>query len=184
MSAQLRWFHATSHTYGVWLPGDPRGFRTRHHREHVEGDYKNPPPPGAHADRLARSRRLLVQEPVVLAPEWRPVVGAAVRDRLAQLGAEVLAVAMSATHLHVQARTPVDEVRRWLGIAKCHAWFVARDRDWVGRIWAKRSKALPVRDRGHQVNVFNYIRRHADEGAWVWTFRDRAPRAETEPPQL
>jgi hypothetical protein len=31
------------HTYGTWLPGDPKGFRTRHHREHIEGDYKKPP---------------------------------------------------------------------------------------------------------------------------------------------
>jgi hypothetical protein len=38
------WFHAIITTYGAWLDGDARGFRTRHHREHVEGDYKNPPP--------------------------------------------------------------------------------------------------------------------------------------------
>src|SRR5436190_1901454 len=71
-----KWFHITTHTYAAWLPGDPRGFRTRHHREHVEGDYKNPPPPGKYADRLARSKKLLTQEPVKLAPEWRPMVGA------------------------------------------------------------------------------------------------------------
>lgn len=39
------WYHIMCHTYGTWLPGDPRGFRTRHHREHVEGDYKSPPHP-------------------------------------------------------------------------------------------------------------------------------------------
>ena len=38
-----RWFHCTSHTYGAWLHGDERSFRTRHHREHKIGDYKNPP---------------------------------------------------------------------------------------------------------------------------------------------
>ncbi len=175
MSARLGWFHLTCHTYGTWLPGDHRGFRTRHHREHVEGDYKNPPPPGAHADRLARSKRLLTQEPVVLAPVWRAAVGVAVRDRLLGLGAEVLVVAMSATHLHVQARFPVASAREWLGAAKRHAWFVARDRGWPGRLWATRSRALPIRDRGHQVNVFGYVAGHADEGAWVWTFRDLPP---------
>jgi hypothetical protein len=169
------WFHLTTHTYGAWLPGDPRGFRTRHHREHVEGDYKNPPPPGTHADRLDRSRRLLQQEPVAMAPEWRRVVGQAVRDRLAGLGAELLVVAVSATHLHVQARMPVTMTRDWLGAAKRHAWFVARDRGWTGQLWAKRSRAMPIRDRGHQVNAFGYICRHAAEGAWVWTFRDARP---------
>jgi hypothetical protein len=44
MSAWRDWYHVTGSTYGAWLPGDPRGFRTRHHRQHVEGDYKDPPP--------------------------------------------------------------------------------------------------------------------------------------------
>lgn len=30
------WFHCIATTYGAWLYGDSRGFRTRHHREHVE----------------------------------------------------------------------------------------------------------------------------------------------------
>jgi hypothetical protein len=34
-----RWYHVIISTYGGWLHGDPRGFRTRHHRAHVEGDY-------------------------------------------------------------------------------------------------------------------------------------------------
>ena len=37
------WYHVVLSTYGSWLYGDKRGFRTRHHREHVDGDYKNPP---------------------------------------------------------------------------------------------------------------------------------------------
>ena len=36
------WYHCTTHTYGSWLRGDRRGWRARHHREHVQGDYKNP----------------------------------------------------------------------------------------------------------------------------------------------
>ena len=38
------WFHCISTTYGAWLYGDARGFRTRHHREHIVGDYRSPPP--------------------------------------------------------------------------------------------------------------------------------------------
>ena len=63
-----RWHHCIATTYGAWLPGDDFGFRTRHHREHVEGDYRNPPPPGAHQQLLSRSRRLLKQ-PAVSIPE-------------------------------------------------------------------------------------------------------------------
>src|SRR2546425_7588419 len=62
----LHWFHVTTHTYGTWLPGDPRGFRTRHHREHVEGDYKNPPPKGAYDKLWQRSKDLMKRHPVYL----------------------------------------------------------------------------------------------------------------------
>jgi hypothetical protein len=60
----------------------PRGFRTRHHREHIEGDYKTPPPPGKYADRYKRNKESLKQEPVKLDPEMRGVVGAALRGWL------------------------------------------------------------------------------------------------------
>src|ERR1700754_4032896 len=106
MGDNHKWFHVTTHTYGVWLYGDPRGFRTRHHREHVEGDYKNPPPPGKYADRHERSKNLLKQSPVVLPPEWRKIVGIAVRERFVGLGAQVIAVSMSATHAHILAKMP------------------------------------------------------------------------------
>jgi hypothetical protein len=39
---QGRWYHIIETTYGAWLYGDQRGFRTRHHREHVDGDDKRP----------------------------------------------------------------------------------------------------------------------------------------------
>ncbi len=143
MNDQLKWFHVTAHTYGAWLHGDPRGFRTRHHREHIEGDYKNPPPKGKYDDKLKRSKRLLKQDPVKLIPEWREVVGVALRERLIGLGAEVIAVAVTATHAHVQAKMPNSKevTREWVGLGKKYAWFEARDRGWTGQMWGNRSKA-------------------------------------------
>ena len=124
------WFHITTHTYAAWLSGDLRGFRTRHHREHVEGDYKNPPPPEMYADKRLRSEESLKQEPVKLSAEMRAVVGAALRERLIGLGAEVIAISMSATHAHILAKVPdsKDIQRDWMGLAKKHAWFLARDK--------------------------------------------------------
>jgi hypothetical protein len=123
MGAPHTWFHLTTHTYGAWLYGDPRGFRTRRHREHVEGDYKNPPPPGKYADKSERSKESLKQNPVRLTPEMRAVVGAALRERLVGLGAEVIAVSMSATHAHILAKVPDSKEvqRQWMGLAKKHA---------------------------------------------------------------
>src|SRR5215475_2814518 len=103
MNDNSRWFHLILTTYGSWLYGDARGFRTRHHREHVEGDYKNPPPPGQYADLAARSSEALAQPPVVLPPALREVVGEAIRERLEGLGALVLCESVSGQHIHVLA---------------------------------------------------------------------------------
>jgi hypothetical protein len=177
MEPSPRWFHVIVSTYGSWLPGDPRGFRTRHHREHVEGDYKNPPTPGIYDDRHARSRHLLKQPPVVFPAAVRPVVGVALHERLVQEGAEVICLSVGGQHAHVQARMPPAATDHWVGLAKRHVTFVLRDRGWEGRVWGKRGKVTPIRDRPHQENVFHYIRRHAWEGAWVWCIWDGEPKA-------
>ena len=167
-----KWFHLTAHTYAAWLHGDSRGYRTRHHREHIEGDYKNPPPPGKYDEKLNRSKELLKQDPVHLDAEWRRIAGKAILEKLQALGAQVLCVSMSSTHAHVLAKMPPGPVPRMLmGKAKKHAWFIARENGWEGKLWAVRCKVTPIRDRGHQVNTYHYILRHLDEGAWVWDFR-------------
>jgi len=172
MADERYWFHVIMGTYGSWLYGDPRGFRTRHHREHVEGDYKNPPPAGRYNAQLTRSRRLLKQPPVVLSKDWRPVIGGAVRDKLLAAGAQVLCVSMSGQHCHYLAKMPPGPVpRKWTGMAKRHSHFIADGRGWSGLLWAVRCKVGPVRDRPHQLNTYAYILDHVCEGAWVWDFR-------------
>src|SRR6266852_9001808 len=89
------WIHFVETVYGSWLYGDPRGFRTRHHREHVEGDYKNPPPPGSYENLEQRSRASLKQAPVIIPHQFRAVVGRAVLDRLEKLGAVVVCLSVS-----------------------------------------------------------------------------------------
>src|SRR4051794_17420788 len=65
------WFHCCGSTYGAWLRGDPRGWRARHHREHVDGDYKNPPPKGKYDRLYEYSKKLMKRERVELTPEQR-----------------------------------------------------------------------------------------------------------------
>ena len=166
------WFHCTTHTYGAWLYGDPRGFRTRHHREHVEGDYKHRPPAGMYDSQYERSKRLMKQPPVVLSREWRAIVGAAFAEKLCSFGAQLLCLSCSGQHVHLLAKMPPGPTpRAWIGRAKVQSNFAAKNHGWAGKLWAVRSKVLPVKDRAHQLNVFNYILRHANEGAWIWDFR-------------
>ncbi|QEL14705.1 hypothetical protein [Limnoglobus roseus] len=167
-----KWFHCTSHTYGAWLYGDPRGYRTRHHREHVEGDYKHRPPAGMYASQHERSKKLLKQPPVILTSAWRAVVGAALVEKLLTFELQLLVLSMSGQHCHLLAKMPGGPVpREWLGQAKKHSNFIAKESGWTGKLWAVRSKANPIKDRAHQLNTYNYILKHVSEGAWVWDFR-------------
>ena len=190
------WYHCMSNTYGTWLPGDPRGFRTRGHREHVDGDYKSPPPKGKYDKRHAGAKRRMTREAVVLSAEARGVACTAIVYALADVHEiEVLAVSVSAMHMHVLARFPLgkkptfserglqggrtsavdDQVRHLIGIAKKESskQLIAEGLVPAGGAWAKRGKIVPIGDRGHQVYVYHYILNHGPrEGAAVWSFRD------------
>ena len=169
------WYHLVLTTYGAWLYGDARGFRTRHHREHIEGDYKHPPPAGMYDELAKRSRESLVQPPVKLTSRLKRVVGMAIKERFEMLGGLVICVAVSGPHVHALVKLPKGKQREWAGLAKKHAWFAARDHGWQGKLWGKRSKAVTIVDRSHQLNAFHYIARHAQQGAWVWKWGDPAP---------
>jgi hypothetical protein len=166
------WYHGTITTYGAWLSGDPRGFRTRHHRQHVDGDYKHPPEAGMY-DGLERASHESLAQPVVAIPvELRPVVGIALLQRLQQLGGVVVAMSVATEHVHILAKMPVRRARLWIGLAKKHAWFELRAMGWRGKLWGSRSKPEIVRGRRHQLNVYHYILRHESQGAWVWKWGD------------
>ncbi len=173
MPADARsWHHAILTTYGAWLPGDARGFRTRQHREHIEGDYKSPPPAGKYARRERRSQQLLTQDPVVVAAKmWRPI-GESLQEKIARLGGWVLCLAVSGQHVHMLVKLPPQFARRWIGQAKKHTTFAMRKHGWQGKLWAVRAKVILVRSRHQQLNTYRYILRHADDGAWVGVWKE------------
>lgn len=172
MKAWNSWYHVNGNTYGTWLRGDARGWRTRWHREHVEGDYRNPPGCGTFEDVLAQSQESMKHPPVRLDVRRRRIAGQALAEKLVQLKIELLVLSLDAVHYHALARFPDHKPRWWIGLAKKHASHVLRKYGLAGAVWARKSHPLPITDRTHQLNVFGYIRDHADVGAWVWTFRD------------
>ena len=122
MDEELKWFHCTTHTYGAWLHGDNRGFRTRNHREHTKGDYKNPPPKGKYADKLERSKKLMTQDAVILEPKWRAIVGTALLKN-PRTGVQLLRLSMSSTNAHPSANAAWPGAAPMVGLAKKHAKF-------------------------------------------------------------
>lgn len=174
-SAWNSWYHCTGNTYGTWLPGDPRGFRTRNHRMHVEGDYKAPPPRGVFDGLHALAKRSMKSSAVHLDAADRRTACFAMVAELIFRQVEVIALAVDDHHFHVLARCSDQDPRWWIGRAKRRASLVLQGRKNSERLWAARSRAEPIRDRSHQRNVFNYIVRHGERGAAVWTFRDAIP---------
>src|SRR3954470_13853130 len=94
------WMHCTGSTYGTWLRGDPRGWRARHHREHVDGDYKSPPPKGTYQKLLEQSKKLMKRHRVELTPEQRVFACNAFVDALLERDVEVPAFCVAKKHWH------------------------------------------------------------------------------------
>lgn len=104
------WFHCMGSTYGTWLRGDPRGWRARHHREHVDGDYKNPPPAGTYDRLLAQSKRSMKRDEVLLDWNQRVVACREMGKTLLYHKVELIDLSVGAAHFHLLARfTPLDQ---------------------------------------------------------------------------
>ena len=183
-----RWYHCIATTYGNWLPGDPRGFRTRGHREHVEGDYKSPPPEDMYAGRHNVARNRLKRPAVHLNNSARLLVLEEVLKSFEQHGIEGLAVSVSPTHMHLLARFPLkrkqptlderelrtsavdDPVRHFIGqIKQWSSKRLIREGLLDGGAWGRRGKIVPITHREHQVNTYRYIVAHQQMNAAIWT---------------
>ncbi|HWB19719.1 MAG TPA: hypothetical protein VG711_05410 [Phycisphaerales bacterium] len=182
MSGWNHWYHVTNSTYGTWLRGDPRGWRARQHREHVEGDYKSPPPAGLYERLHVRSKTLLTKPPVLLTWNQRVVVCKAFIEALQFHAISVQEFAVGEKHIHLLAQFPRDRVtqkgvpipdpvRHFTGIAKKESARRLSAAGLVsgGGIWAEKSHPIPIVDKRHWDHVRTYIRKHAQEGAVVWS---------------
>lgn len=174
-----QWYHIIITVYGGWLYGDARSFRTRHHREHIIGDYKSPPPPGLYKEKARRSRRLMKQGAVIIEKRWRSLIGMALWQEFTRRGNWILAIAVSGQHVHLLVKLRKAKRRGDTGRAKRFATLKVRRRGWKGKLWGVRDKNLRIRNRMHQVHAFRYIVAHADEGAWIGVWRvEGGPRTE------
>lgn len=167
------WRHVIINTHSSWLHGDPRGFRSRHHRIHSSGDYRNPPPEGEHANLHAhhlRQSRACVEIPKSL----RPVVGQAFIRAFLDQGCKILAVSVAKHHAHALAELPRDRdrVRTIVGEAKRRSSRTIRQA-LPGNLWASGGMFKPVLNRAHARKVFEYIVYEQESGAWTWSFRDK-----------
>jgi REP element-mobilizing transposase RayT len=111
------------------------------------------------------------KDPVRLTPSVRTRVGEAILVRLNELDVHVLAIAVSAEHVHLLGRFPITNARKLVGLAKSRASLAIRDAI-PGVVFAKKCQLTATRDREHHAQTYRYILAHRDEGAWVWSYRD------------
>jgi REP element-mobilizing transposase RayT len=165
------WFHVTSHTYGTWLPGDPRGWRTRHHRVDAPGDYRHAPLPLEQTQGLhEQARRAMTRPAVHLSTISQKVVISSMREACASQDVDLAAICVDDHHVHALIRCTNQDPRLVFGIAKKDS---ARRLSTAGLVapggtWGVRSHITPIVDREHQVVCVNYIVGHGSRGATIW----------------
>jgi hypothetical protein len=164
-------------TYGTWLPGDPRGFRTKHERQHIEGDYRNPPPMGKYNGLYDSARESMKREPVHLSVPLRPLVLDEFLDSFRKSKIEIASISVGKVHFHVLARFPEHDPRRYVGFAKQRSAANLRQAGHIGwgGLWGLKSECVPICDHRHFWKAFGYILDHAKQGSAVWSDPNRQP---------
>jgi hypothetical protein len=157
MSRWNDWYHCTAHTYGSWLRGDPRGWRSRHHREHVEGDYRHPPPKGAYDALHAYSKSLMKRDPVKI--DHLPICTFVVQclvDRLQDFNIPVPVACFDGVHAHALIQRRDHNPRIVMGIAKQYATAQLKKR-WSSYVEARNAllNADPTKAHGLAVGFEN-----------------------------
>jgi len=176
MSPWDHWYHLTAHTYGTWLRGDPRGWRARNHREHVDGDYQQRPPPGKYEALLDYSKSLMKRDPVRIEREYLQFVVDMVVQRLLSRDNDVEVASQDPIHFHGLVRCYKNNPRIELGIAKqyataqlkAHGFAMGLNLDDGQGIWGKGSHPEPITCERHFFKTRDYVHDHIDRGAVVW----------------
>jgi hypothetical protein len=167
------WWLITWTTYGSWLPGDPRGFRTRDAKEYV-------PPPRRYAGRgevaydksqyayrhdeaMARS-----DESVMLTAEQQRLVRDAVVAEIDAIPIVSAIASFGATHVHWLARFDHQSIRPTVGRIKSASTRALNTAGFDGkRPWSKNChmQSKPTEREFH--GAFRYIQRHVDESCLI-----------------
>jgi REP element-mobilizing transposase RayT len=96
-SAPLAYF-ITFHTYGTWLPGNPRGSVDAHHRA------VGTPYVGWSEGRQSASTARLAHPPIELCPEERTIILCTTQEVCARRGWALLAAHIRVNHVHAVIR--------------------------------------------------------------------------------
>ncbi len=170
----MAWRHVVINTLNSWHHGDARGFRSRDHRIHSSGDYKNRPPIGEHAG-LLRYRKEDSGPEITIDQDLRAIVGQTLVAVLLEMNFRFLAASIADKHGHAIVELPSDlcAVKRIIGDAKRRS---SRSiKQWLpGRVWSAGGTYKMVRDRSHLKSATEYVLYDQGDDAWTWSYRDES----------
>lgn len=167
------WWHVMWHTYGTWLPGDPRGFRDRHGRIESHGDYKRPPPKGEHEGLNRYAKRVSKDEVVLTTRELRREVCDVLLQTVQLLDYRVIVITVCRVHVHLVVELPRDFSERDAALTKIKTKSSARVINKPAmRLWARKWKAILIHDAAHRDQELIYVRDRQGPYNCTWTHRD------------
>jgi REP element-mobilizing transposase RayT len=174
--AVTEWRHVIVSTHRSWLHGSDRGFRSRGHRIHSSGDYKNPPPVEEHEGLREFQLQNVKGRRVEIPHELRAEVAHVIALKLTQLECPVLVVSVGKKHAHALTEMPGDlsELRKIIG--KCKTARSSRMRKArPGTVWGEGGKYKLVPNAARREIVYDYIAHRQERGAKVWTHAQGPP---------
>lgn len=160
------WAHGVCTARGIWLPGDPRGFRDHNHRIHSYGDYRLPGRDPVHA-KLHEFADRVTSRRILLPPETRAPIAEALCDRLQAIAGPVRIACVTQTHAHVLFHAGNEDAKSFLARAKQAASHAVRE-ELPGTIWSKGCHVVRIRDDEHYRCAVQYIDDHRNEGGSIW----------------
>jgi REP element-mobilizing transposase RayT len=172
----MHWRHVIINTHSSWLHGSPKGFRSRRHRIHSSGDYRNPPPPGEH-EGLLRYQLEHSSPRVEIPPELQGALGVVLVEFFQSEEFQILSASVSHLHSHFVVELPYELplVKAIVGKAKEHSSRYA-NKFLDGFRWAAGGTYKVVKNKGHLKAAVEYVATRQEQSAWSWCFQCGEPR--------
>jgi hypothetical protein len=176
------WWLITWTTYGTWLPGDPRGFRTWRAQQYVAPPARyaanGEPTYSARQFRALHQKNLDACQPTVLNGRWQQIVLESLRSELDTIAVDSAIVAIAPTHVHWLARFGPLGIRPIVARLKAAATRALHGNGMdANRVWAKGCSMKSLRGQNAFDNAFAYVERHRSEGAVIYVSPKYASRS-------
>jgi hypothetical protein len=168
------WWLITWGTYGSWLPGDPRGFRTWRRREYVPPTYGKAQSgeriydPAAYTERLDESRSRLTSTAVSLTVHERREACSALVVEIAAVRIVPAILAVAKHHAHLISQFGDLEIRPTVGRLKAAATRSMKDPSFdPPSVWAKGCHMESLNSENDFVAAYQYVEQHGAQGAVI-----------------